>query len=82
LYYGKSTVDRSNFILVLVSLDPHHEQQSYFEAPLWEFDLPDSADLQVEELMRGQRFMWHGKMQHWRFLPHELPFAIFRIRPP
>jgi starch synthase (maltosyl-transferring) len=82
LYYGKSTLDRSNFILVLVSLDPRQPQQAHFEAPLWEFGLPDSAHLQVEELMHGQHFVWHGKMQHWRFVPQDLPFAIFRIRPP
>jgi starch synthase (maltosyl-transferring) len=81
LYFGKSTTDRSNFILVLVSLDPRLVQETRFEAPLWEFGLPDSADLQVEELMRGQRFVWHGKVQHWRFVPQDLPFAIFRIRP-
>jgi starch synthase (maltosyl-transferring) len=56
-------------------------QETHFEAPLWEFGLPDSADLQVEELMRGSNFIWHGKVQHWRFVPQELPFAIFRIRP-
>jgi starch synthase (maltosyl-transferring) len=81
LYFGKSTTDRSNFILVLVSLDPRLVQETRFEAPLWEFGLPDGADLQVEELMRGQRFVWHGKVQHWRFVPQDLPFAIFRIRP-
>jgi starch synthase (maltosyl-transferring) len=81
LYYGKSTPDRSNFILVLVSLDPWGAQQTHFEAPLWEFGLPDNGDLEVEELMHGQRFVWHGKLQHWRFVPQESPFAILRIRP-
>lgn len=81
LYFGKSTADRSNFILVAISLDPWLPQETHFEAPLWEFGLPDSADLQVEELMRGSNFIWHGKVQHWRFVPQELPFAIFRIRP-
>jgi len=81
LYYGKATPDRSNFILVAVSLDPHHVQETLFEAPLWEFGLPDDAALQVEELMGGGRFTWRGKIQHWRFVPWELPFAIWRIRP-
>jgi starch synthase (maltosyl-transferring) len=81
LYFGKRTADKSNFILVAVSLDPHGVQDAHFEAPLWEFGLPDSGALEVEELMRGGRFTWHGKMQHWRFVPHELPFAIWRIKP-
>ncbi len=81
LYYGKATEDLSNFILVAVSLDPHHPQEGPFEAPLWEFGLPDHAALEVEELMRGSRFTWQGKLQHWRFVPDELPFAIWRIKP-
>jgi starch synthase (maltosyl-transferring) len=81
LYYGKRTPDRSNFILVAVSLDPHQPQEAQLEAPLWEFGLPDHGVLEVEELMRGQRFTWRGKLQHWRFVPQELPFAIWRIRP-
>jgi starch synthase (maltosyl-transferring) len=81
LYYGKASSDLSNFILVMVSLDPHQVQQTHFEAPLWEFGLPDNGALEVEELMRGQRLTWRGKVQHWSFVPDELPFAIFRIRP-
>jgi starch synthase (maltosyl-transferring) len=81
LYYGKSTPDRSNFILVAVSLDPHQPQETRLEAPLWEFGLADDGALAVEDLMRSQSFIWHGKVQHWRFVPADLPFAIFRIRP-
>ncbi len=81
LYFGKTTPDRSNFILCAISLDPHRVQETQFEAPLWEFGLPDHGVLDVEELMRGSRFSWFGKLQHWRFIPQELPFAIWRIRP-
>jgi starch synthase (maltosyl-transferring) len=81
LYYGKHAADRSNFVLVAVSLDPHRVQETLFEAPLWEFGLSDAGALDVQELMKGDRFIWHGKIQHWRFVPQELPFAIFRIQP-
>ncbi len=81
LYFGKATADRSNFILCAISLDPHRVQETQFEVPLWEFGLQDHGVLDVEELMRGSRFSWFGKMQHWRFIPQELPFAIWRVRP-
>ena len=68
-------------MLVAVNLDPAHVQEAQFEAPLWEFGLPDHGVLEVEELMRGTRLTWRGKLQHWRFDPAELPFAIWRIRP-
>jgi starch synthase (maltosyl-transferring) len=80
LYYGKATPDRANFVLVAVSLDPHHAQETHFEVPLWELGLPDHGAVAVEELMRGERFTWRGKVQHWRFTA-ERPFALWRIGP-
>jgi starch synthase (maltosyl-transferring) len=81
LWYGRFTPGLENFILVAVSLDPHNIQEAQFEVPLWEFGLPDNGVLQVQELMRGTRFNWHGKLQQWRFLPNELPFAVFSVQP-
>jgi starch synthase (maltosyl-transferring) len=81
LYFAKSTADQSNFILVAISLDPKSPQEGHFELPLWELGLPDHGALDVEELARGGRFTWHGKTQHWRFVPTELPYAIWRVRP-
>jgi starch synthase (maltosyl-transferring) len=82
LYYGKASADGASQILVAVSLDPHQPQEGHFEIPLWELGLPDHASVEVEDLMRGNRFTWHGKVQHWRFMPQELPFAVWRIRAP
>ncbi len=81
LYFGKRTAERDNFILVAVSLDPHHAQEAHFELPLWEFDLPDTASLHGEDLMSGHRWTWHGKVQWMRIEPWHLPFGIWRIRP-
>ena len=81
LYFGKRTLERDNFILVAVSLDPHHAQEAHFELPLWEFDLPDDASLHGEDLMNGHQWTWHGKVQWMRIEPWHLPFGIWRIRP-
>ena len=35
----------------------------------------------AEDLMRGNRFTWHGKAQRLRLDPSELPFGIWRVRP-
>jgi starch synthase (maltosyl-transferring) len=81
LWYGKATPQFDNFILIAVSLDPHNVQETQFEVPLWEFGLPDTGVLQVQELMHATQFDWYGKVQNWRFVPQELPFAIFRVQP-
>ncbi len=79
LYYGKWSSDRTSLILVMVTLDPHHPQGGHFEVPLWEFDLPDSGSVKVEDLVLDRQFVWSGKVQHWWFVPTELPYAIFRL---
>ncbi|MCQ8783770.1 alpha-1,4-glucan--maltose-1-phosphate maltosyltransferase [Mangrovibrevibacter kandeliae] len=79
LFYGKRTADLSSFLLFIVSLDPHNPQSGSFEVPLWEFGLPDSGLVDVEDMMTGARFEWRGKIQHWYLNPSECPFAVLRI---
>lgn len=76
LFFGKFYA--GNHILVAISLDPHHPQESYLELPLQELG---ANAFTVEELMRDIKFTWVGATQHWYFNPDELPFAIWRIRP-
>ncbi|MBO0710850.1 MAG: alpha-1,4-glucan--maltose-1-phosphate maltosyltransferase [Acetobacteraceae bacterium] len=80
LYYEKATPDRSNVLLIAVSLDPHNAQEADFEVPLWNWGLPDSASLHVEDLLAGARAIWGGKRQHLRLEP-AMPYAIWRVRP-
>jgi len=80
LYYEKATPDRSNVVLVAVSLDPFAPQEADFEIPLWAWQLPDQASLGAENLLTGERFSWQGKMQHMRLTP-DRPYAIWRVRP-
>ncbi len=82
LYYGKMTPAKDNIILIAVNLDPHHPQSAQFEVPLWELNLPDWADVEVEDLFSGQRFTWHGKIQQVWLDPQVNPCAIWRIVPP
>lgn len=82
LYFGKMTATKDNVILVAVNLDPHHDHGGTFEAPLWEFGLPDHAHLEVEDLLSGRRFTWTGKLQHLWLDPQVNPCAIWRVRPP
>jgi starch synthase (maltosyl-transferring) len=78
LYYEKATPDRSNVVLVAVSLDPFQAQEADFEIPLWEWGLRDDAALPATDLLTGERFTWHGKTQHLRLTP-EKPYLIWRV---
>ncbi|WP_231712331.1 maltotransferase domain-containing protein [Vineibacter terrae] len=81
LYFGKATTNRDNTVLVAVNLDPHHAHEADFEVPLWEWSLPDHGTVWAEDLMRGGRTTWTGKVQHMRLDPADLPFAIWRVAP-
>jgi starch synthase (maltosyl-transferring) len=80
LCYYKRTPD--NLIVVAVNLDPHHSQEADFEVPLWKFGLPDHASIQAVDLINGNRFTWHGKIQHLRLDPQHRPYAIWRLIAP
>ncbi|MGH7040814.1 MAG: DUF3416 domain-containing protein, partial [Acetobacteraceae bacterium] len=79
LCYGKSTPDRSNAVLVTVSLDPHAIQEVDIEIPLWEWGLADNASLWAEDLVDGYGFRLQGRRQHLRLDPGVRPFAIWRL---
>lgn len=82
LYFGKRVAGEGEIILVAINLDPFASQSAAIEVPLWEFGLPDHASLAVEDLMRGHRFLWHGKAQTIALDPREIPFSIWRISAP
>ncbi len=82
LFYGKGDAASGEIILVFVSLDPHHAQEAMVEIPLWEFGLHDDAALAMEDLMRGDRYIWSGKWRHVRFDPADAPYLILRAARP
>ena len=65
-----------------VNLDPHTIQTAHFEVPLWEFGLPDSASIGVQDLVTGETFTWTGKVQQMVLDPMERPYAIWRLIAP
>ncbi|MBP0440597.1 alpha-1,4-glucan--maltose-1-phosphate maltosyltransferase [Tianweitania sediminis] len=82
LYYGKFDPATSNYLLFHVNLDPHNVQSCQFEVPLWEFGLSDHASVEVEDLLQGNRFTWHGKTHNLELDPQTRPYAIWRLYPP
>jgi starch synthase (maltosyl-transferring) len=82
LVYGKATRARDNVVLVAVNLDPLYGRGSRFEVPLWEFGLPDDASIDVEDLLTGRRFTWHGKFQSVWLDPRVNPAALWRLAGP
>ena len=80
LFFEKATPDRSNVVLVAVSLDPRSVQEANIDIPLYRWSLPDSASLDMEDLVGGTRFGFEGRSQRVRLSP-ESPYAIWRASP-
>jgi starch synthase (maltosyl-transferring) len=80
IYYGRHPLGHEHRVLVLVSLDPHNSQPVSFEIPLWEWGLTDSDVVSAEDILTGERFVWHGKLQQTVLTP-ENPYRIWRIAP-
>ncbi len=82
LYYGRMDEEAENFVLFHVLIDPHEPAEFGFEVPLWDFGLPDDASVEVQDLIHGNAFTWHGKHHRLALDPHHRPYAIWRITPP
>ncbi|WP_229729257.1 alpha-1,4-glucan--maltose-1-phosphate maltosyltransferase [Agaricicola taiwanensis] len=82
LSFVKMTEAKDNAVMVLVNLDPHHRQEADYEVPLWEFGLPDSASIAVEDLLSGGRFTLHGKVQRIALWPEGNQVMVWKLIPP
>jgi starch synthase (maltosyl-transferring) len=82
LYYGRFDKAQRNYLLFHVLIDPFGGAAFDFEVPLWAFDLPDEASIEVEDAIHGNRFTWHGKDHRLWLDPQDRPYAIWKLFPP
>jgi starch synthase (maltosyl-transferring) len=80
LAYAKSTPDLSNVIVVVVNLDPHHPHAGHLELPLAEFGIDATEAYQMDDLLGGAHYFWHGPRGYVALDPHTLPAHVFRVR--
>jgi starch synthase (maltosyl-transferring) len=69
-------------VLFHVLLDPHAPAEFAFEVPMWAFGLPHDASLEVQDLIHGNSFTWHGMSHRLALDPTERPYAIWKLTPP
>jgi len=80
MFYEKASPGRHNVLLIAVTLNPHHAEESEVEFPLWQFGIADTGKLFLEDLVSGEKFSRRGKRQKLVLNPDHLPFAIWRVR--
>lgn len=79
--YLKSTPDRSNILLVAVSLDPFGSQSGTVRIPLERTGIVPGQPFLVHDLLGGRMSLWHGESMRMELGGHDLPGKICRIYP-
>jgi starch synthase (maltosyl-transferring) len=80
IFYGKTTQDLSNIILVVGNLDPHRAHDGWVEVPIEEFGIGANEVYQVHDLIGDGRYLWRGSRNYVRLDPTESPAQIYRLR--
>jgi starch synthase (maltosyl-transferring) len=79
LFYSKRSAD--DVLLVAVNLNPFHAVETTIRVPLREFGYADDDVVAAQELLTGERALWHGSVQRIRLDPQHHPAAIFHLDP-
>jgi len=80
LCYSKRTGDRSNVILCIVNVDPHHTQSGFVDLDLAELGVEQDDAFQVYDLLGGSRFIWRGARNYVELNPHAMPAHLFVLK--
>ena len=70
--------DKTNQLLIVISLDSHHTQQGMVQLPLTELGISHGDGLQLHDLITENEYQWYDE---WNFveLNTSLPFHIFQL---
>ncbi len=69
LCYSKESDDRANLLLMVVNLDPHHTQSGFVTLPLTSLEIPQDRGYEAEDLLSGERYLWHGPRNYVELNP-------------
>jgi starch synthase (maltosyl-transferring) len=79
LSYVKTTNDKSNIILVVVNMDPHHTQSGWVHIPLEMLKISTEEPFMVHDLISEAKYIWKGATNYVELNPHVVPVHIFRV---
>ena len=78
--YSKHTEDRSNVILVVVNLSPHHVHAGWIDLDLDALGLKPDQPFQVHDLLTNAYYLWAGSRNYVVIDPQSAPAQIFAVR--
>ena len=78
--YSKHSEDRSNLVVTVVNLDPHHTQAGMVDLPLDEFHIEEDHPYQAHDMLTGAHYVWTGRRNYIELNPASVPAHILQIR--
>jgi len=78
--FSKHSDDRSDIILVVVNLDPHHTQSGWIDLDIAALGIKPDDSYQVHDLLGESRYLWNGAHNYVELNPHVVPAHIFLVR--
>ena len=64
---------------MVVNLDPHHTQAGFVNLPLYELQIPEDRAYEAEDLLTGERYLWHGQRNYVELHPERIPGHILKV---
>jgi starch synthase (maltosyl-transferring) len=77
----KATEDRSNLLLIVVSLDPFNPQSARIRVPLERLGIVAGHPYLTHDLLSNSRNIWSQEWNRVSLDPRALPAAILRLHP-
>jgi starch synthase (maltosyl-transferring) len=67
-------------ILVAVTTDPHHVQETMVHVPIHEMGIDDQQPYAVHDLISGAKYTWRGERNYVRLDPEQQPGHLFLVK--
>ncbi len=78
--YAKVSAERSNIVVCVVNLDPHHTQSGWLEIDPDAFGLEPQQAYQMHDLITGAHFLWSGARNYVSLDPARCPVHVMQLR--
>jgi starch synthase (maltosyl-transferring) len=78
--YARVAPDAEEVIVVVANLNPRLAHAGWLELPLAQLGLDAERSYQMDDLLGGTRWLWHGPRNYVRLDPGALPAHVFRLR--
>ncbi len=80
LCYGKTTADKSNIIITVVNIDPHHRQSGWLRLPLEHLEIDPRTPFLAHDLLTDDRYIWQGEVNYVELDPRVMPAHILHVQ--